>query len=1085
MGFKKNKNMLIELFNIQNYKVLNKYIATCFVLVFTVSFNVAANLKNIPLQQIVVTGKVTDQDGIGIPGVTVQVKGTTNRRTTNEVGNYSISIPKSGSTLVYTYIGFKTESRLITDQKVVNVKLVSESTTLDDVVVIGYGSVKKSDLTGAVGQVDMKDMMEAPVGSFEEALAGRVAGVQVSSADGQPGSSMEIVIRGANSLTQSNSPLYVIDGFPMENPDNAAINPEDIESINILKDASATAIYGARGANGVIIIETKKGKIGKPVISFNVSLGFQQVQKKMEMMTPWDFVNLQNEISSSRTREIYTRGALDPSNPLYDPNGRKSLEDYRNMKGIDWQDIIFRNAMMQNHNVSIRGGNSKTKYSLSGSLFDQQGIIYNSGSKRAQGRITIDQTISKKLRGGITANYSENIRYGQPVNAGAGGNFTSYLLYQAWAYRPVTGTIGLDLQEVEDDAAEFVNASDLRFSPKVTAENDYTRVNSTNFSSNAYLEYDILKNLKLKVTGSISNTLSESKRFYNSKTPQGSPRNNGLARQVNGSYMYTEPTLWSNENYLTYNVTFKKHHKFNIVAGLSYQENLNENYGFSSERITQEYLGMYGLETGRLYGKSAGASDFGLTSVYGRMEYNYKSKYLITGTFRFDGSSKFIGGNKWSRFPSGAVAWNMKKESFLSGTDWLSESKLRIGYGVTGNNRIGSYDFYPQMSYGVGTTYPFENNGTPPGGIVPSKVGNPDLRWESTEQMNIGYDLGLFKNRMSLTVDYYRKKTNDLLLNAELPSATGFLREFKNIGSIGNNGLEFTLNTTNIQSKSFTWRSSFNIAFNENKILGLTRNQESLFSLMSVGQNSANLYVSRIGYPAGMFYGFIFDGIYQVEDFDQNSSGKYTLKSQLPTNGSSREDIQPGHIKYKDLNEDGVVDTRDMSIIGRGQPIHTGGFSNNFSYKGFYLNIFLQWSYGNDVFNANRMMFDGNYINLYNVNQYASGNDRWTPENKSNTLFKVGGQGPAGNFSDRVIEDGSYLRLKTVSLAYTIPSSFTKRLKVNKISFRVAAQNLLTFTKYTGMDPEVSVRHSVLTPGLDYSPYPQARTITFGLNVTP
>jgi TonB-linked SusC/RagA family outer membrane protein len=1085
MGFKKNKNMLIELFNIHNYKILNKCIVTCFVLVFTAGFNASANLKSKLLQQqTVVTGKVTDQDGIGIPGVTVQVKGTTNTRTTNESGNYSISIPKSGSTLVFTYIGFKTESRLITDQKVVNIKLTSESTTLDDVVVIGYGSVKKVDLTGSVGQVDMKDMMEAPVGNFEEALAGRVAGVQVSSADGQPGSSMEIVIRGANSLTQSNAPLYVIDGFPMENPDNAAINPEDIESINILKDASATAIYGSRGANGVIIIETKKGKIGKPVISFNASLGFQKVQKTMDMMSPWDFVNMQMEISRTRTREIYTKADLDPSDPLYDPEGR-TLEDYRNMKGIDWQNIIFRNALMQNHNVSIRGGNSKTKYSLSGSLFDQQGIIYNSGSKRAQGRITIDQTISKRMRAGITANYSENIRYGQPVNLGGGGTFTSYLLYQAWAYRPISGTDGLNLEEIEDDDAEYVNPSDLRFSPKVTAENDYTRTNSTSFSSNAYLEYDILKNLKFKATGSISNSLTEAKRFYNSLTPQGSPRNNGLARQINGSYGYVESNVWSNENYLTYNATLKKHHKFNIVAGLSFQEGLAESFGYSSERITQEALGMYGLEYGNLYGKNASGGEFGLMSLFGRMEYNYKSKYLVTATMRSDGSSKFAKGNKWSRFPSAAVAWNLKKENFMAGIDWLSESKFRLGYGVTGNNRIGNYDYYSQLTYNVGNTYPFNNNGTPDGAIVPSKVGNENLKWESTEQMNIGYDLGLFKNRLSLTVDYYRKKTKDLLLNADLPSATGFPRTFKNIGSIGNNGLEFTLSTTNIQTKTFSWRSNFNIAFNENKILALTRNQESLFSLMSVAQNSANLYVSRIGYPAGMFYGYIWDGIYQVEDFNQSSSGVYSLKSNVPTNGSAREDIQPGYIRYKDINEDGIVDNKDMTIIGRGQPIHTGGFSNNFSYKGFYLNIFLQWSYGNDIFNANRMMFDGNYINIYNVNQYATTNDRWTPENRSNTLFKIGGQGPAGNFSNRVLEDGSYLRLKTVSLAYTIPKSITKQLKVNKISFKVAAQNLLTFTKYTGMDPEVSVRHSVLTPGFDYSPYPQARTITFGLNVIP
>ncbi|MEJ5961588.1 SusC/RagA family TonB-linked outer membrane protein [Pedobacter immunditicola] len=1066
-----------------------------FVLVLMMSFKAEGHFKEnrssviIPVQEIAISGKVTSSDGIGIPGVTIQVKGTTIRRTTSQDGSYSITIPKTGSTLVFSYIGMKTQERVITNQKVVNISLETEATSLENVVVVGYGAVKKPDLTGSVAQVDMKDLLEAPVASFDEALAGRVAGVQVSSSDGQPGGRMEIVVRGANSLTQSTSPLYVIDGFPIEDPDNAAINPEEIESINILKDASATAIYGSRGANGVIIIQTKKGKIGKPVIAVNTSLGFQQVQKTMEMMTPWEFVNLQMEVHPTNTMKIYTPRDIDSTSSIgefYNADGR-TLEDYRNVKGTDWQDLIFKQSPMQNHNISIRGGNSLTKYSLSGSLFDQQGIILNTGSKRTQGRITIDQTISKKLKAGITANYSENIRFGQPVNQGAGGTFTSYLLYQAWAYRPVSGNSALNLEDVQDDDAEYVNPSDLRFNPKVTSENDFTRSQTTNFSSNLYVEYDIFKNLKLRSTGAISNTQVDAGRFYNSNTPQGSPRNNGLARQINGSSTYTESNIWSNENTLTYNTTIMKNHKVDIMGGLSFQEDLAESYGFAAQKIPKQYepLGINGLGYGEVYSTSpvTGASA-GLASLFGRLNYNYKSKYLLTATFRADGSSKFYANNRWGYFPSGAFAWNMQKEGFMSWIKPISEAKFRVSYGETGNNRIGMYEYLSVLTNSIANTYPFDNDLAPSGGIAISKLGNQELKWETTKQFNVGYDLGLFKNRISLTFDYYKKTTRDLLLFADMPSETGYTRSYKNIGSIMNEGLEFTLNTTNVRTKNFTWRSNFNISFNENKILALTRNQASMFSQMTVAQNTSDLYLARVGYPAGMFYGYIFDGIYQVEDFDFTEIGGYSLKGVFPDYGANRANIQPGHIKYRDINEDGLLDGKDRTIIGRGQPLHTGGFSNNFSYKGFYLNVFLQWSYGNDVFNANRMMFDGNAINIYNVNQYASAADRWTPENRSNILFKQGGQGPAGNFSDRVIEDASYLRLKTVSLNYSIPKRLITPMYLTNLSFRVSAQNLLTLTNYSGMDPEVSVRHSVLTPGYDYSPYPQARTITFGLNAT-
>ncbi|WP_031301474.1 SusC/RagA family TonB-linked outer membrane protein [Sphingobacterium paucimobilis] len=1044
--------------------------------------NLSAHDMYVYQQTVVVTGKVVDDKGGPLEGVSIQVKGQNKKTATDAKGNYKLQGIPVNSILVFSHIGSAPQEHKVSVSGVKNVTMVLAERALEDVVVIGYGTVKKDDLTGSVSQVDMKDLMEAPVGSFDEALAGRVAGVQVSSSDGQPGAGMNIVIRGANSLTQSNAPLYVIDGFPIEDPDNAAVNPEEIESLTILKDASATAIYGARGANGVIIIQTKKGKVGKPIISLNSSLGFQQVAKTMKMMTPWEFVNLQMEISPSRAKDIYTTADLDPSNENYDPNGR-TLEDYRNLKGIDWQNLLFRKSLNQNHTLSLRGGTKTTRYSFSGSIFDQQGIIINTGSNRYQARLTLDHEFNKKFRIGLNVNYSENERTGQIVNAGGASNYTAFALYRTWAYRPVTGRINYDLIDAGFDD-EYENESDLRLNPIITAKNDYTHRLNYYFTPNVNLEYDINNKLKWKSVFSLNSVRSENQTFYNSETPHGSPRNRFLARGVHGIMGYSQSNVWSNENTLTYKRTFAKAHNLEVMGGFSVQEGSSINKGFGTMGITDETLIMQGLELGIPYTSSASAGEFGMVSGFGRLNYDFKSRYLLTMTYRADGSSKFAKGNRFSYFPSFAAAWNMKREEFLKYSELISEAKLRVSYGATGNNRIGNYDTYGTVNTALSNTYSFGNK-LPPGGVYVSKMGNDELRWETTEQLNIGYDLSFLNKRVSLTLDYYQKTTKDLLLNADMPISSGFERVFKNIGSLQNNGFEVTLNTTNINNGKFSWRSSFNIGFNNNKIIKLTRNQHSMFSNMVVGGNTSALYVSRVGYPAGMFYGYIFDGIYQVEDFNISSTGKYTLKSDLPEYGEgSRSSIQPGYIRFKDLNGDGRIDDKDMSIIGRGQPIHAGGFANNFSYKGFYLHVFLQWSYGNDVFNANRMIFDGNYSGLFNVNQYASYNDRWTPENRSNTLYKPSGGGPPGYLSNRTLEDGSFLRLKTVSLSYTIPAQFSKKAYINKLSLRMAIQNLLTFSNYSGMDPEVSTRHSVLTPGFDYSPYPQPRTVTFGLNAT-
>ncbi len=1027
-----------------------------------------------------ITGTVIDEKGEPLIGVNVLEFGTTNGTVTDINGTYRIQITSNNPSLKFTFVGFKEELIKLDKNNTVNVVLKEDVGQLEELVVIGYGTMLKKDFTGSVSQVDTKDMMKAPVLSYDQALAGRIAGVQISSSDGQPGEGMNIVIRGPSSLTQSNSPLYVIDGFPVDDPDNASINPEEIEHLSVLKDASATAIYGARAANGVIIIETKKGKVQKPVITLNSSVGFQQVLKKMEMMNPYEFVRYQMEVNETSTKRLYTTAELPETDAFYNPNGM-TLESYRNQIGIDWQDLLFTESPVHIHNIAVRGGNADTRYSVSGSLTDNQGIIINTGSKRYQGRISINQNISKKVKGGITANYSFNNRYGQQVNEGGGNSFTSYVLYRAWAYRPVSGNPDVNLLEYDDDP-DNTNTSDIRINPIISSNNEHRITNSISFLTNAFLDYDITKNLTLKIRGSISNNSLDNERFYNTRTPLGSKLNTANLRGVNGFYSHSERGSWSNENTITYRNKFNRIHTLTLLGGMSMQEYYGKLYSFSVMNLPNEDLGMYGFDEGTPYLADAYGSESSQMSFFGRVDYDYKSRYLLTATLRADGSSRFSPQNRWGYFPSAAFAWNMSNEDFMKNIPAISTSKIRVSYGHTGNNRIGEYQYLSTMGMNIAASYSF-NNTTPILGTYVSGIGNENLKWETTEQFNVGYDFGILKNRVEFTLDFYNRITRDLLLNADMPITSGFPKAYKNIGSIQNQGFEFTVNTVNIQRKSFQWKSNFNISFNNNKILSLTNNQESMVSSMRIGSNISNLYISKVGYPAGMFLGYVFDGIYQVEDFDSPAPDVYVLKNNLPDNGNPRNVIQPGHIKYKDMNGDYTIDGNDVVIIGRGQPIHTGGFFNDLQYKRINLSFLFQWSYGNQIYNANRLIFDGNYINQYYVNQYASFNDRWTPENRSNKYFKVGGQGPAGYQSTRVLEDGSYLRLKTLSVGYKVSDKVTKMLKMTNISFNISAQNLFTFTKYTGMDPETSVRNTVLTPGYDYSAYPQARTITFGLNV--
>ena len=1041
-----------------------------FVIIKRKNIEVGASVR----QVFNITGKVTDEKNEPLPGVSVRLKNSQTGTVSDVNGNYKINVPNRNSVLVFNYIGFTQQERVVGESNVLNITLRAEVSALNQIVVIGYGAVTKRDLTGAVGQVDMKDLNKAPVSSFDEALAGRIAGVQVSSNEGQPGSPINIVIRGGNSLTQDNSPLYVIDGFPLEDPTNASINPQDIQSIDILKDASATAIYGSRGANGVIIIETKRGKPGKSVISFNTSLGTQEIIKTMDLMSPYEFVRMQQEIDPLLTESKY----------LSD----RTLESYRNEKGYDWQKELFKTAPMQIYNLSLSGGNNQTKYVISGSIHDQSGVLINSGLKRYQGRISIDQSVTDKLKAGINANYSALKTFGRIASdAGSSGSASSYLLYSIWGYRPVAGN-GIDLREsLTDPDPNIDENNDFRVNPLISTENELLAANNKNLMANAYATYDITKDLTLKVTGGISNRTVRDDGFFNSLTSRGTSVLPTNTRGVNGTVTYTETSTWLNENTLRYKRELKRH-VFDVLGGITLQGRSRSYYGFLAQHVPNESLGLSGLDEGTPLFNYASESDNKLLSFLGRANYNYRYKYYVTASFRADGSSKFFPGNRWGYFPSGSLAWRMDRENFMKGLNFVSDSKLRLSYGETGNNRVDDYAPYASLSFNPVylpyqlTHYSFFNQ-TPGKGVIPATLPNNDLKWETTSQLNIGYDLGLFNNKISLTIDAYRKITRDLLLNANMPYTTGYTKAFRNIGKVKNQGLELTLNTVNIDKEDFKWSSNFNISFNKNKVLALNGSEQDIFSVIpwDVVYQAAPLYKTSVGQPVSQFYGYIWEGIYQYEDFDL-INGMYQLKDGITNNGTTN--VQPGDIKYRDLDGDFKITDADKAVIGNPLPKHTGGFTNNFKYKGFDLGVFFQWSYGNDVMNANRIIFEGNALNYVSLNQFASYTDRWTPDNSRNTLPRIGGQGPRGVYSSRTIEDGSYLRLKTLSLGYSLPGNIVKRLKMNELSFSVAAQNLITWTNYTGMDPEVSVRSTALTQGFDYSAYPRARTLTFNIKLT-
>lgn len=1031
-------------------------------------------------QGIYVMGAVKSNSGSPLPGVTVRLKSHPNIGVvTNAKGIYNINVPQEDDTLLFSFIGYKRVAEPVNGRQIINVVLHETSNYMNTVIVTGYTQTLRKDLTGSISTVNVKDLQKAPVGSYLEALGGRVAGVQVTSESGQPGAPVDILIRGAGSITQSTAPLYVIDGFPVENFDNNVLDPQDIASITVLKDASATALYGAEGSNGVIVITTKRGQSGAARINYSNYFGVNQVEKYMKLLSPYQYVRLQSDLY----------GAANP----YLSNG-KTLEDYRNVKGIDWQKELFRNALQENHSLSISGGKNGTRYSLSGNYFNEDGILVASSFRRYQLKISLDQDLGKRAKIGTLIMYTNNLLKGSaPQSIGS-----NPLFYSIFSYPPISYNVSQDSLLTLDMVPDGLDPSseiNYRFNPISNLENLVRNNISDNLIANLYVDYSITTHLKLTVRGSMNTRFVRVEQFNNSHTYYGSPYQ---ANGINGAVYNYRYDYLDNANLLTYTNSFNNKHFLTVTLVGEVQKNISRAFGYQGIDLPSEAMGISGIDAGQVSQPPVASVSYStMASGIASVAYNYAGRYYLTANIRADGSSKFVGNNRWGYFPSGAVKWNFTNEPLFPKNNVLTDGNVRFSYGETGNNRVSDFATYPQISFGS----PLLINGIlQPLSATINSLPNPDLKWETTKEMDLGFDMGFRKDKIHLTVDLYNRRTDNLLYQAPLPPNTGFTSVTENIASLSNKGLEIAIHTNLVEHPHFTYSMSLNASFNRNRLNSLADPTQDAI-LTNVGWQaqfgSTPAYIAQIRGPLGQIYGFVSDGVYQYNDFDKLPNGTYVLKPGVPayTSQINVNQAQPGSTKLVDINHDGKLDNLDRVVIGNGYPRSTGGWSNDFTWKNFDLNVFFQYSYGNSIINANGMWFgQGLGIEAYAVIPYQEGlaelANRWSPTNQNTTVANIrlpnAPTGPGASFvyQSKFVEDGSYLRLKTINLGFTFPQKWLSRFRISTLRIYLSAQNLYTLTKYTGYDPEVSAYQSVLTPGVDFSSYPRPFTITAGLNLS-
>ena len=1029
------------------------------------------------LAQTTISGSVVNVNtNEPLPGATVIVEGTNNGTITDYDGKFTLNGVSDKAVLSVRYIGYIQKDIPVNSQTVFLIKLEEDLQSLDEVIVVGYGTQNKRDLTGSVGSVKPDDLVKAPTSNFDQALAGRIAGVQVTSSDGTPGSSANIVIRGGNSITGDNSPLYVIDGVPLVDFDPASLNTNDIESFDVLKDASSTAIYGSRGANGVILITTKNGRSdGKTDINFSINSGIQYAPGRLEVMNPYQYVSylkqqalISDGYTPGRETQFFLRTWEDP-------------ELYRSVEGTSWQDEILKLTSFQDYNLSVSGGSDATQFYYSGQHVDQEGVVINTGFNKTVNNLRINHKVNDKIKLDANLVYSLANRTGSTVD---GNGFSGNIIRDALVFRPVEpiNNDGLDGFDPDEESGRFL------FNP-VDNLNNTERIDRRElFRGTLTGRFKINKQLSFNLVGSFQSENRKNTLFYGQDTYQGSRGNDGISGRIENSRV----TVSTGSGVLNYAPKIGKKQKLKLLGGIEAQtRNLEQSELFASQLPTDVFginnlgIGLVSQIPTTLLSKNT------LLSYFGRVNYSFKDRYLLTVNFRADGSSKFRKENRWGYFPSFSTGWIVSDEPFFENIDFVNNLKLRGGWGKTGNNRIGDFDAFTTLASSNTSGYVWGNGENYAIGATINNLGVPDLRWETTSQFNAGLELGIFKNRIQVEMDYYLKRTDDLLLNAEMASSTGFERVQQNVGEVQNSGVEISLRSFNISKTNFKWNTNFNIAFNRNKVIALNQGQEAIF-VNPARVNGLNefQYITQVGQPVGQIYGLKFDGLYQLDDFNWNNSlGVYELKDGIPDNGGQP---APGSVKYIDQNGDGTITEEDRQVIGNTTPKFIGGLTNTFEYKGFDLQVFFQWSYGADVLNLNRVELES--PSGSKQNGLVALLDQWTPSNTNTNIHayvydrNFGRPITGTRVSDLYVEDGSFLRLKTVSLGYNLPKKFLTKGFIKSARFSVSAQNIFTWSNYSGYDPEVSVDprgvSRALAPNLDWSAYPQSVTITSGLNLT-
>ena len=1022
-------------------------------IIFIVAFSLGSlkgSASDFVKPDAIVRGVVLDSYSQPLQGVTVSVKGTARGTITNQNGEFQIDVSRN-ETLVFTFLGYEAQEFVVTNlTAAINVVMTESANNLDEVVVVGYGTMRRRDLTGAIGSVRGEDVQRASTATLQDAIQGRLAGVQVITTDGSPGGGVQIKIRGGSTLTAGNQPLYVIDGFPLTpslSPDFnplGDISPSDITSIDILKDASATAIYGAEGANGVVLITTKKGRANsKPVIDVGTYYGVSLPIKALRILTPEEYLKYKVEILTQNPEQIATiPGWLEK-----DPS-----------EGKIWMDEIVRTGSMFNSDLGIRGGsNNGTIYSANVNYYNEQGIIKESEYSGLSERVNLDQDIGKKLKFGIKMFYSQIGQNGFMQEY----NRESSLFKQAHMMSPFSQ--GIPTQIVTDYTPEN-EQNNMDNNLNALIYNSIKERKLERFQPSLNAQYKLVRNLTLNFTYGQDRFRSDYGTFYPSSTRQGYPL--GRAQIVN-----SKTNNWYQNTRLNYNTTLAKIHRIDAVLVYETKSANDYVYDQSATGFATDVLGLGNFQLANTLTKpQIDERKQNYISYVGRVNYGFDSRYLVTLTYRRDGSSKFGGNNPWANFPAAGLAWNVSNEKFLKGSDVVSNLKVRYGWGVTGNSQIPPYSslalFETDLTVFNNDFYNI---------IYPANIGNRDLKWETTTQHNLGLDLGLLKNRISLIVDAYDKLTRDLLFNVQLPAATGYTVATQNIGSIRNKGLEFTLNTLNID-RQVNWRSDLNLSLNRSKILKLGQSSMQLYSYQFANSVQNNVLLKE-GYPIGVFFGYVGNGGYNTIAETENAP----INTVIPKSGR---DLL-GEMRFEDINGDGYIDAYDRVPIAFTEPKFIGGMVHNVSYKNVDFTISFRGSYGNDIINAN--IGDFAEMSLSTNNLKGNVDNMWRPKQPMLDYIGVTKTGRRAHMHSEYVEDGSYLRCDRISIGYLFNKKALRRIKMNNLRAYFNVRNAFLITNYSWYDPEVSTgsaNNQKLAPGVDLGSYPRTRQFQIGLNAS-